>query len=587
MATTTAAKPSRGRIFWLGAHKLLVNTELARLRELGFEVFNPPYLSHVNDQSADLRWDASQFTTLPPEVFQRLSRYNFFYNAIEPAIAELLNEYFDGVVVTIVARWAGEVLRAYKGPCVFRAYGQTSFLSSDFDALRARGLIEERDNFYFCPHSDETLEGEADWLRSRSQVVPYCLASEVIDWRGRWNEHREHSGEILVTTPNIAGNPFHLAHYQFVKEFFYQDHFRLCGVQLVDVEDDQVVGSVHRHAQLEMFARASGYLYTYRDPRVCYLPPIEMMIMGGPVAYLSGSLLARYVGKGGPGEARTIMEAHGICDAIRAGDSGLIREIVVSQVSVARKYEPDEVWPVFDRVVGGLLSQNAPSRSTSERPPRCDLRGFVNAYIDSIHLQSPEARKDVADRLAQSMLGQAPPPDEREKLVELLGSAGATAVVQECARSPANLTGFQKSFLARPDVTTTDNDGEPRNFLVSGGIIGVGRWTIGPDGQRWRSVHVGEEGVLIHGPYFRLTPGLYRLAVRLRLSRSNVAAGEVDVLSAGQIVARRELKAASADFHTFELEFDVFRPTNTHEFRVHSDGSQQVDLESLTVERIV
>lgn len=587
MATAPANTSSRGRIFWLGAHKLLVNTELARLRELGFEVFNPPYLSHVNDQSADARWDASQVTTLPPEVFERLSRYNFFYNAIEPAIAELLNEYFDAVVVTIVARWAREILRTYKGPCVFRAYGQTSFLSSDFEAVGARSLIEQRDNFYFCPHSDETLDGEADWLRARSQVVPYCLSSEVLDWRGRWNESREHTGEILVTTPNIAGNPFHLAHYQYVKEFFYQDHFRLCGVQLVDVDDEQVVGSVHRHAQLEMFARASGYLYTYRDPRVCYLPPVEMMILGGPVAYLSGSLLARYVGKGGPGEARTIMEAHRICDSIRAGDTGQIREIVASQVSVARKYEPDEVWPVFDRVVGGLLSQETRSRRTTERAPRCDLRGFVNAYIDSIDSQSPEEHEDVAGRLSQSILGRPPSPVELQKLAGLLEGAGASAVVQECMRSPVILTGSQENFSALPDLSTIDGDGKLRNFVVSAGMVGVGRWTIGPGGQRWRCSQVGELGYLLYGPYVRLTPGIYKLAVRLGLSRPNVAAGEVDVMSAGQVVVRRELKTASTDFQTFEAEFDVFRPINTHEFRVYSDGTQQVDLESLTVERIV
>jgi len=587
MPRAPANAPSRGRIFWLGAHKLLVNTELARLRELGFEVFNPPYLSHVNDQSADTRWDGTQFTTLPPEVFQRLSRYNFFYNAIEPEIAELLNEYFDAVVVTIVARWAREMLRAYKGPCVFRAYGQTSFLTSDFETIGARRLIEKRENFYFCPHSDETLDGEADWLRARSQVVPYCLSSEVLDWRGRWTESGEHNGDILITAPNIGGNPFHRAHYQFVKEYFYQDHFKLVGVQPVEVDDGQVVGSLHRDEQLEMFAQASGYLYTYRDSRVCYLPPIEMMIMGGPVAYLSGSLLARYIGKGGPGEARTVVEAHRLCNAMRAGDRVLIREIVESQKSVARKYEPAEVWPVFDRVVGGLLSQDVRSRTTTDRPPHSDLRGFVNAYIDSIELHSPQEQKAVADRLALSMLGQLPPPDERDRLAELLGSAGPAAVVQEYVRSPANLTRFLESFSTFPDVSTTDTDGGPRNFVVSAGMVGVGRWKTGSGGQRWRSANVGEDGFMLFGPYARLTPGIYRLSARLRLSRANVVAGEVDVMSAGQVIVRRDLKTASTGFEKITAEFDVFRPTNTHEFRINVNGTLQVDLESLTVERIV
>jgi len=47
---------TKKRIFWLGMHKLLVTTELNRLRMLGYEVFNPPYLSSIIDQSAVRDW---------------------------------------------------------------------------------------------------------------------------------------------------------------------------------------------------------------------------------------------------------------------------------------------------------------------------------------------------------------------------------------------------------------------------------------------------------------------------------------------------------------------------------------------------
>lgn len=38
---------TKKRIFWLGMHKVLSQTELPHLRALGYEVFNPPYLSSV------------------------------------------------------------------------------------------------------------------------------------------------------------------------------------------------------------------------------------------------------------------------------------------------------------------------------------------------------------------------------------------------------------------------------------------------------------------------------------------------------------------------------------------------------------
>src|SRR5205823_5769956 len=122
-ATVSADQSCGGkpaRIFWLGAHQLLVNTELARLRQLGYEVFNPPYLSHVLDQSALTSWNRGQPSTLPPDVFERLASYNFFYNTLDPEIADILNDYFDAVIVTIVARWVMEILRVFRGPILFR-----------------------------------------------------------------------------------------------------------------------------------------------------------------------------------------------------------------------------------------------------------------------------------------------------------------------------------------------------------------------------------------------------------------------------------------------------------------------------------
>src|SRR3546814_18198461 len=102
-------------------HKVLPQTELPRLRLLGFEVYNPPYLSSVEDQSAVLDWMASP-TTLPQEVHRKLSGVNFFYRPIPEEIAEILNEYFDAVIVTINPTWLKHVMDAYKGPVVYRVY---------------------------------------------------------------------------------------------------------------------------------------------------------------------------------------------------------------------------------------------------------------------------------------------------------------------------------------------------------------------------------------------------------------------------------------------------------------------------------
>lgn len=357
----------RKRIFWLGAHKLLIRTELVQLRAMGYEVFCPPYLSHVPDQSASTGWDPNQQTSLPDEIFRELSSFNFFYNTPTPKIAQILNQYFDAVIVTIVAKWAASILRCYSGPCIFRAYGQTHVLSDQLEQVGMRDLIVNHPAFYFCPHSAHVLEQEADWLTQKATIIPYSIDSDVFKRKDIWLRNTEKSGNIIITAPNIMGNIFHKAHYDFLKEFFYQKHFKYAGVQLQKIDDPQVVGSLPIQDLHNFFADSSGYLYTYRDPRVCYLPPIEMIIYGGPVSYFKDSLLSKYVGKNAPGEAKSIEEAHLITSRFRTHDVNFIDEVRDSQRHVADLYNPEIVQPIFEEKINQLLgSLNSTRKMESE-----------------------------------------------------------------------------------------------------------------------------------------------------------------------------------------------------------------------------
>ena len=122
-----------------------------------------------------MEWDKDQPSTLPADVFRRLSKYNFFYNQIEPEIAELLNAYFDAVVVTIEPRWLAPVVNVFRKKIIYRTYGQVHQLCAHLiDSHLFKRLLENPD-FYFVPFAEETLLGEHRWLTDRCIVVPYCL----------------------------------------------------------------------------------------------------------------------------------------------------------------------------------------------------------------------------------------------------------------------------------------------------------------------------------------------------------------------------------------------------------------------------
>lgn len=348
------------RVFWFGAHKVLKPTELRNLRELGFEVFNPPYITPIYDQSQDLRVDWDQPTTLPPEVFRELMANDFFYTELSPQIGELLNEYFDVAIVTINPEWLRSFLRTFKGALIYRLYGQHFRLS---DELIARGiweLIVNRDDVWIVPFARESVEREHAWFLDRCVAfVPYQIPDDVFELSGTWSGDSS-SPEIATNIPNIQ-NPYYAAAYSDFAARFRQPVFRIYGPQRAHPPDPRIVGSLDRPEFLARLAGSSGYLYDYTDD-VCYLPPIEMMEIGGPVIYREGSLLSRFYGERTPGLMRDNLDAEAKIRLLAAGDRGFVSEVLSAQEIVRRRYDRAVVRPLFDTAFSALLHPGPPRR---------------------------------------------------------------------------------------------------------------------------------------------------------------------------------------------------------------------------------
>jgi len=395
------------RIFWLGMHVVLVKTELPRLRELGYEVFNPPYLTNVYDQSAVVDWDRNQASTLPSEVFQKLSRYNFFYNKITPEIAELLDEYFGTVVVTISPVWLQTVLDSYHGRVIYRVYGQPGTLSEALWNMRLFRSIQERENFYFVPHAAEAIRDEHAWLKTRMSVVPYTLPLDVFDHENTWSPEDRHTPEIMVCCPNID-NPHFAHHYQYLNAQYPETHFKLYGVQPRRMPDPRVAGTLPRAEQLDCYRRAAGYFYHYQIPTSSYLPPIEMMTIGGPVVYMHDSLLARSFAGNAPGEASSVGDSKRKLQWLLDGDREFINEVRDAQQQIVRRYHPDHVHPIFDRVFTQLIDrpdvpqQHAVALTINSEPVEA-ARTYVLFHAPGAHIEFQEGCYHPLNDLARSV----------------------------------------------------------------------------------------------------------------------------------------------------------------------------------------
>ena len=212
-----------------------------------------------------------------------------------------------------------------------------------------------RDNFWFVPFAAEYSGQEHAWLRRREIVVPYCVDDPIVGAKDSWAPDWS-APEVMLSCPNIKGNPFFGNHFGELKQCFNHPAFRIYGLQPEVVNDPQVVGTIPFTQVINRYRRAAAALYTYRWPTVCLLPPIEMMIVGGPVIYLSGSLLDIFMGPGAPGRARDMLEAREKCERLLGGDVDLARAIVESQAAVRERYLPDHVWPRFDAAMRSILT---------------------------------------------------------------------------------------------------------------------------------------------------------------------------------------------------------------------------------------
>jgi glycosyltransferase involved in cell wall biosynthesis len=392
------------RILWIGCHKLLVKTELQALRELGYEVYRPTYLSDIYDQSAVTEVDSNP-GTLPPEIFQILGETNFFYEPISPKVSKIINDYFDACVVTISPTWLMHLTNAFEGKIIFRTYGQPYLLSVEFETLRLTSKLLNRKDFYYLPHSNKSLESEHEWIKAKAVEVPYWIEDDVFELENSWDDQKV-NGKIGLLCPNIA-NPYYFNHYQYLRKYFKEKYFSIFGVQRKKEDDARVIGTLPRSELLTSMQKLSGFLYTYKEKNTCYLPPIEALIIGVPVLYPEGSLLSKYLGKNGPGEWKDEKSAKKLAKRLQLGDVDLINEIRKSQVKLKDLYRRSACISrfneVFNEVVespkeeellsskmvvipfyfpGNIVNFNGDSYSTAEGIPRV-VKFFVETLLEN------------------------------------------------------------------------------------------------------------------------------------------------------------------------------------------------------------
>lgn len=356
------------RILWIGHHKILIHTEYKWLRSLGYECFRPSYkYTEIYDQSAIVDEGCIESLTIPEPDIKRLKEINFFYSNLSLNEAALINKYFSTVIVTCSPAWLNSLAKSFTGKIVFRTYGQPFSISNQESILDVKQqIVAIGRRFCFMPFHASSSELEDNWLTRYSKVVPYSLNEDIYNHMNSWRPDCAKK-YIGVSIPNLQDR-YYRDHYNSFKKSYCNDYFKIFGVQPSTTskllsDDSRIVGTIDRSKLLSYFQQISGYLYIYHSPSVCYVPPIEAIIIGCPVLYPKGSLLHRLICEMNgisnldpslPGCFSSTEESIEQIKRLRYPDNAFVAEIKHSQQKVSNYYSSVQAYNSFCEAIRNI-----------------------------------------------------------------------------------------------------------------------------------------------------------------------------------------------------------------------------------------
>jgi hypothetical protein len=339
------------RILWLLNHGTLRASEVAMLHVLGYEVFTPKcYPQDEQNLSCSVSYADDATLTIPEAALQRLNAWDFYAGGAWPAdLAEIINAYFDVAIVACYSGMLNAVCASFVGPIFMHAFGREGAYTY-MQLLRpcqqhVIDRIRQQRNIWLAPAYGNIAEMEPAWLHAVCVELPIGLAASYYAGQPSWRGGRP---DILCVIPRIKTSAYFIDHYHVFKARFGDMPHIIAGGQFVPVTDDPHVTGMLDGAQYhDMMQTCAAMLYDYSEPRHVHLHPMEAIIVGLPVVYLDGGLLALLAGSDLPGCCKSLDEARELLERLSIGDAALAAEIASAQAPIADLFRPERILAIW------------------------------------------------------------------------------------------------------------------------------------------------------------------------------------------------------------------------------------------------
>ena len=285
-------------MLWILNHRTLMDFEVGQLHAHGFEVFVPktvPQETGFSSARVDHAWD--RFLTIPAEALAKLNAFNFYEREWPADIREIANRCFGTIFVMPYGISTSQALTHFRHRVVFRAYGRDGknsyarYLVDLHGHAILRQIYSAGERFFFGQGYDQLREIEPPLLAWRAVTFPVGVPKQLYRNAGTW---RGLGGRILFLCPHIGFSPYYRAVYESFKARFGHLPHVIMGSQNPAVDNDPAVLGFRPDEEIQaLYQECPVMYYPSREPRHLHYTPLEAAIVGMPVVYHRGSLLAR------------------------------------------------------------------------------------------------------------------------------------------------------------------------------------------------------------------------------------------------------------------------------------------------------
>lgn len=339
--------PKNKRILWLLNHTTLRDSEIPMLIRLGFEVYIPKIVPFDEaNRSASVSYEYDNSISIPSRLLKLLNQFDFYTRPWPRPLAVKINEYFGITIAAIFPKMVNAVCDAFEGDIFLRAFGlaQTETYADVFRkncSKKTFERIKSGDRIWLATNIATVIDNESSWLQRKSIYLPVGLPANIYQHEDKW---RGEQSKILFVCPRINSSSYYNQVYRNFKRLFGDTPHVIAGAQPEEVWDDaNVTGFVKQEEFVEIFKSCKVMYYHSQEERHLHYHPIEAMIYGMPVIFMSGGVLEFLAKKKLPGCCDSFEKARIKVQRILAGDKDFISEVTTSQKTILREFDTQYV----------------------------------------------------------------------------------------------------------------------------------------------------------------------------------------------------------------------------------------------------